>query len=389
MSVALVIRRAHGSPRDCERVAAALKAEGEPVGESLAAALRDDRWGVVLAERAGAMEGALVLRFVHAVGASPGDAPVRAFVDAVFAREDAVRDALRAAASAEIEARELASLDAPPAPVPVPVPTAPEEPLRVGDEALLRFTPGEAPAPMVTRWSGGGAFRARWRSDLAESTWSVSGCVGAEDDDGDSLRFDRDARTLREAYFTRPARVSRDTELLARIRALPTAPGALRLDPAVRAFSLPRTTIALFDVSLDVFAALCDEAGEGTLRAVSVSDALSLLFVDDRYAGWRVRDPVSLLRPMGWPDVREGDAPTRLDALLALTHDWMVIDGTTRPRPDEVSDPEEIAHMTALRGRARALASEGEPDDPTPGVAKDIGAHIHWGWGFFRVPDEG
>ena len=68
-TAALVVRRALGSPRDVARVHDALRAASLRVGVSLAAALGDDRWGVVLlAERRGEVAGALVLRWVRSVG---------------------------------------------------------------------------------------------------------------------------------------------------------------------------------------------------------------------------------------------------------------------------------------------------------------------------------
>jgi hypothetical protein len=312
---------------------------------------------------------------------------VRALVDGLWCDDGVVRAALLSAARAEAEGRELAwrSDDAPTV---VPAAVALEgsrEALRVGDEVSLAFTPGERGAAMVTRWSGATAFRARWRDDLARGAWRVEGCVGADDDDGDGLRFDPAGRALREVYLHRPAPVRADEALLTRVRALVPREGVLRLPEAVSSFVLPRARFALFDVSLDVLAAFTDAPGEGELQAVALTDALALLFLDGAYVGWRVRDPVAQARPMGWPDVQESRAPAQRDALAALVHDWMAIDATTRPRPDEVTDAEEIAHMTALRDRARSLAAQGDGSDPSAGVARDIGAHIHWSWGFFRV----
>lgn len=392
MVAPLVIRRALGTARDAERVAAALRAAGEPAGDQLSAALREDRWGIVLvAERAGVLCGTLVLRFLCAVGAGPGDAPVRALCDGLFADEPEVREALTAAACAEAEARALSWREgaAPPVVTPAvaPMPARPHRLLEIAPGVPLRFTPEADHAPMVTRWSGATAFRARRRADLGAPGWSVEGCVGADDDDGDALRFDGDDRSLREVFLRRPARCVVDDELLARLRLVDAAPGALHLPREVGAFSLPRTAVALFDVSLDVLAALTAAPGEGALFAVAVTDALALLFEGERYVGWRVTDPVSQLRPMGWPEVHEGGALTQRDALAALVHDYMVIDASPRPRPDEVTDPDDIAHMVSLRERARSLAAQGDPDDRRPGVARDIGAHVHWAWGFFRVGD--
>lgn len=390
MDAPLVIRRALGSPRDVERVATTLRGHGEPVGDHLAASLRSDRWGVVLlAERAGATQGLLVLRFLHAVGAAGDDPPVRALVDGLWCDDGVVRVALLSAARAEAEGRELA-WRADDAPTVVPAAVAPDAPtavipLRVAQDVSLAFTPGERGPRMVTRWSGATAFRARRGDDLARVAWSVDGCVGADDDDGDGLRFDPAGRALREVYLHRPTRVRADEALLSRVRALAPREGVLRLPEAVSTFTLPRARFALFDVSLDVLAAFTDAPGEGELQAVALTDALALLFLDGAYVGWRVHDPVSQARPMGWPDVQESRAPAQRDALAALVHDWMAIDATTRPRPDEVTDEEEIAHMTALRDRARTLAAQGDGSDPGAGVARDIGAHIHWSWGFFRV----
>lgn len=391
MRAPLVIRRALGAPRDTERVARALRDAGEPVGSALSAALRDDRWGVVLvAERRGEPEGVAVLRFLAPVGASPQDAPARALLDGVYADDPEVREALASAARAEAEARELPLPEAP-APAGTRAQTlAPQgetSRLALAEGVFLELVDDPASPLLETRWSGALAFRARWREDLARAGWSVEGCIGADDDEGDALRFDRATRALREVYLRQPARVLRDPDALARVRAVSTRRGRIRLADGVATFALPRTHVTLFDVSLDVLAALREDAGEGPLTAVAVTDALSLLFVDGVYAGWRVTDPIAHARPMGWPDVQSGAAPSRREALTALVHDWMVIDAGPRVRPDEVTDPEEIEHMVALRARARELAAHGEEGDPTPGVARDIGAHIHWSWGFFRVPE--
>lgn len=392
MRAPLVIRRALGAPRDTERVARALRDAGEPVGAALSAALREDRWGVVLlAERRGEVEGALVLRFLSPVGATPQDGPSRALLDGVFAADPEVREALVAAARAEAEARELPWPGDPPREAPaareLPWPESPAERLTLVDEVAVEFVPGAAAPPLATRWSGALAFRARWTEDLTRPGWTVDGCLGAVDDEGDALRFDRATRALREVYLARPTRVEGDSDALARVRAVVARAGRIRLAEGVSAFSLPPTAFALFDVSLDVIAALRPGALEGELTAVAITDALALLFVDGAYAGWRVTDPIAHARPMGWTDAQTGAAPSRRDALTALVHDWMVIDATPRARPDEVTDPEEIEHMVALRARARSLAAQGDEGDPTPGVARDIGAHIHWSWGFFRVPE--
>ena len=88
---------------------------------------------------------------------------------------------------------------------------------------------------------------------------------------------------------------------------------------------------------------------------------------------------------MGWPEAREAEAPypARADALRALLYDWMVIDASPRVAPADATSPEEVEHMAALRDRARALAEGG--DDVVSGVARDVAAHAHWSWGFYRL----
>ncbi|MDB4932522.1 MAG: hypothetical protein JWM10_5006, partial [Myxococcaceae bacterium] len=73
--------------------------------------------------------------------------------------------------------------------------------------------------------------------------------------------------------------------------------------------------------------------------------------------------------------------------LTALLYDWMCIDAGARVRPDLATDPDDIAHMVALRDRARALAESARlaGDEAVAGVAADVAAHVHWSWGFFRV----
>ncbi len=50
---------------------------------------------------------------------------------------------------------------------------------------------------------------------------------------------------------------------------------------------------------------------------------------------------------------------------------------------DEGGHPDEVEHMTGLRDRARSLAEGG--DDVVSGVARDVAAHAHWSWGFYRL----
>jgi hypothetical protein len=214
----------------------------------------------------------------------------------------------------------------------------------------------------------------------------VDGCVGCLDDDGDALRFDAETRALREVYLTRPARHRLDDALLALAASAPVASGVLRVDSAAP-FTLGPMDVALFDVSLGVFAAVRAEvsADVGPLTAVAASPHLALLFAEGVYVGWRVLDPAAHARPMGWPEAREADGvdDARAASLRALLYDWMVIDASPRVHPVDAASPDEVEHMTALRDRARALAEGG--DDVVSGVARDVAAHAHWSWGFYRL----
>ena len=408
-TAAVVVRRALGSPRDVTRAHDALREAGVPVGASLAAALGDDRWGVVLlAERRAAVVGALVLRWAPAVGDGPEAPRATAWAERCWTADDdpAVAEALHDAARSEAAARgvdAVAGLTEPGIPeaaggVERPVEAAPVEgPARtLAEGAEARVGAAAGAAETATLWSGAQAFRARWSSDRAQFQWSVDGCVGSrETDDGDALRFDATTRRLREVWLTRPSRVAFDEGVWRGAMALAAAPGSLALTRG-EGFALPAMEVAMFDLGLTGYVALRAEAfaaGADALArwsALAVTPDLALLFDEGgRWSGWRVTEPVARARPMGWPEIRE--MPLRpgapRDALTALLYDWMCIDAGARVRPDLATDPDDIAHMVSLRDRARALAESAKAagDDAVAGVAADVAAHVHWSWGFFRV----
>jgi hypothetical protein len=410
-TAALVVRRALGSARDVARAHDALRAAGVPVGAALAAALGDDRWGVVLlAERRAAVAGALVLRWLRAVGDGPEAPPTTAWVERCWSADDdpAVAEALVDAARAEAAGRGVETLAGltvegiPPVPAadrPAAVDAAAEGALvTLAEGATARVVAPSAATAMATLWSGAQAFRARWGSDRATLAWSVDGCVGSrETDDGDALRFDAATRRLRELWLTRPGRVAFDEAAWRAAMALPATTASLALAEG-DGFALPAMDVGVFDLGLTGYVALRSEAfaaGADALArwtAAAVSAEVALLFDEGgRCGGWRVLDPVARVRPMGWPDVREsplGYGPAR-DALTALLYDWMCIDAGARVRPDLATDPDDIAHMVALRDRARSLAESARlaGDEAVAGVAADVAAHVHWSWGFFRVGD--
>lgn len=259
------------------------------------------------------------------------------------------------------------------------------------DGVFARFEPAPA-EPTRTFWSGALAFRTRWSADCQSASWTTEGCIGTPGDEGDALRFDARTRKLRETYFTRPRAVRIDAERLTTLRAVEAAEGVLALSPEADVVALEPTVASLFDLALDTFVALTAPALahslDGDWKALALSPELSLLLLDERYAGWRVRAPVRLARPMGWPEVREASPSpeSHVARLTELLYDWMTIDAQEHVRPDEASDEDEIAHMVTVRDKARALATVVvEDNDPVPEVARDIAAHIHWGWGFFRI----
>ncbi len=407
--VALVVRRALGSPRDVTRAHDALRQAGAPVGASLAAALADDRWGVVLlAEQRAVVVGALVLRWVRAVGDGPDATPSVAWVERCWSADGdpAVVEALEDAARAEAEARDVAGLRGFTEPGMAPSPAPPSSPpttlavepaaLVLVDGATVRLGPDAD--PLVTLWSGAQAFRARGSRDRTLAGWSAPDTVGSREvDDGDALRFDATTRRLRECWLTRPSRVAFDEDVWRAAMALAVTPGALTLT-AGDDFALPAMEVGVFDLALSGYVALRGSdlaAGASSLAgwtAAAVSPEVALLFdAGGRWSGWRVRDPVSRARPMGWPDVREEPIPAGVprDALTALLYDWMCIDAGDRTRPDLAVDPDDIAHMVSLRGRARSLAEAAGAagDDAVAGVASDVAAQVYWSWGFFRVGD--
>jgi hypothetical protein len=446
----IIVRRALSTPRDLPAVTSLLRDAGLGTGDALAAALGTDAWGVVLvAERAGQARGVAVARFLR----DPGEAlRVRwAIVDVLHVTESErpaeVLVALVTAAESEAQAREcerfevmvdardaalVAALtvagfaqaparrvferraepheapsdeDAPepePAAEPEPQPESPIEaaPLReITTGVRVRVDARASRREVSTLWSGALAFRTRWRQDRFGVEWSVDGCIGSREGDGDAMRFDAVTRALRETYLARPARVRADEALLAHLAALEASPGELVLAPDVVEFTLDPADVALFDLALATFVGLRadwierrrDAVVSGStpgLDAVSVSRHVALLFDENAYVGWRVRDPLACVRPMGWPEAREA-APipeAHRARLAALVYDWMTVDAAPRVAPAEASDPEEVAHLVAIRERARELAEEPCAElDPTAAVARDIAAHIHWGWGFFRV----
>jgi GNAT superfamily N-acetyltransferase len=421
---ALVIRRALGSPRDVRAVHALCGEAGIPVGDALGAWLSSDESGLaLLAERGGRAEGVALVRLLRLPGGSAVDTALldavyvapdarrhgvgRALVDAARGESDA-REARRFAvieaarnevARAFLDAVELGASPAPEAQPAAPAPPAPREESRslsLTADVTVAFDASTRGPATVARWSGALAIRTRWRDDLITTGWSVEGAIGTGDDEGDTMRFDAVTGQLRETYLNRPVGLLVDDALLARVNALTPREGALSIAPSTAPFSLAVTDVALFDVSLACLAALRRDAvdrlarGEADAFAVSVGDGVSLLFVDGRYAGWRARDPIALARPMGWPEGRDPRAlrDDEREALTSLVYDWMVIDASPRIEPVDATDPDEIAHMTTLRERARALseaAGERDERDPVAGVARDIAAQILWGWGFYKV----
>jgi hypothetical protein len=445
----IIVRRALSTPRDLRAVASLLRDAGAGTGESLAAALNTDAWGVVLvAERAGQARGVAVARFLRDPGeslrartaivdvlhATESERPAEVLVALVTAaeseaqarecerfevmidaRDSALVTALTVAGFAQTSTRRVferrtEAHETPDDDTPDPEPNAEPEarqseppagnaPVReivAGVRVLL--DPRAARREISTLWNGALAFRTRWREDRFGNEWSVDGCIGSREGDGDAMRFEAVTRVLRETYFARPARVRADEELLARIAALEPAPGGLVLAPDAVEFTLEPMDVALFDLALATFAGLRADwierrrdaviAGAAPgLDARSISRHVALLFEDGACVGWRVRDPLACVRPMGWPEAREAAIPEAHRArLAALVYDWMTVDAAPRVAPAEASDPEEIAHLVAIRERARELAEEPCAElDPTAEVARDIAAHIHWGWGFFRV----
>lgn len=266
----------------------------------------------------------------------------------------------------------------------------------LGPGTVVEVVPGDAPEPSRGLWSGAQALRTRWARDLTDWAWSVEGLISTEDCGREALRFDPATGALREAFFPRPSGLLREDGLLQAIATAERVPGSLRLATRVRGEALTPCTTALFPLDLGLLAAVTDEVARApeppTLTCVAVATGVDLLVLEGRWAGWRAVDPVRLLRPMGWPELREPEGPEEplRRALVDLVYDYMTLDAGPRPRPDEVSDPEEIAHLVSFRERARALADTAVPaGDPTPGVARDIAAQIHWGWGFFRVAEPG
>jgi hypothetical protein len=262
----------------------------------------------------------------------------------------------------------------------------------------VRFERNVVAPASITLWSGALAFRTRWQEDRFSPTWTLDGLVGASlDDEGDALRFDRTSRVLRESWLSRPSKHLVDDALLARLASLPLEAGCIVLSTQTEVFSLPRTDVALFDLNLDPFVALYSSAAARlrrpdapTARALAIAPGCALLFIDDVLAGWRIDAPTRHVRPMGWPETRNPIEvpPPRRAALTALLYDWMVIDGAPRVAPSDTNDPDDYDHLTALRARARSLADSPCDDrDPSAEVARDIAAHTHWSWGFYKLGD--
>ena len=401
----LIVRRALGAPRDLRAVLDLLRAAGEPVGDSPSRWLSAEVDGLaLLAERRGEPLGLAVVRGLRPVGASAGDAPSVAVLATLYALDDDARGALVEAASAEAEARGVEALHrlrpvatddaaevAPPAESDPVYDDRSGEDFTLAEGVVLRLRTKATPRPSVTLWSGAVDFRTRWQSDRAGAAWNVEGCVGSVDvEASDALRFDARTLELRESLLRRPKRRRVDPELLAALSATPVEPGALHLASG-EGFTLPPMDVALYDTELGCFVALREgyaERDARSPRAIPLSEHAALIVDDGALVGWRVTEPLAHARAMGWPESRDPSAVSdaRRAALARVLYDWMTIDAGAVVRPDEASDPEEIAHMVALRARARELAdvAPGAADDAAD-IARDIAAHIHWGWGFFRV----
>ncbi len=242
----------------------------------------------------------------------------------------------------------------------------------------------------VTRWVGAVGFR------VSAAPAARAPVVESRDDGGDSLRFDGATRVLREVYLTRPRALAMDSERLEALRSAPEVEGTMVLCEGASGFALPPTERALYDISLDLYAAVVgtwiDEAPIGVLVAVPASEHLAFLFSEGRYVGWRVRAPMDVVCPMEYPPERpvEVAGEEHRGRLAALLYDWMTIDGQSVVRPDLVDDSDEVAHMVGVRARARALAecAPASAHDVTAAVAREVAAQVHWAWGFFRVGEE-
>lgn len=241
----------------------------------------------------------------------------------------------------------------------------------------------------ATRWVVTAGFQTQPVGGRARGTTAVE----SRDEGGDTLRFDANSRVLSDAFVTRPRSVASDPAPLAAVRDAKELPGSLVLLEGASGFAVEPTSLALYDTTLDCFAAVTSHWGEDPERsppeAAMVSEHMALLFAGGRYVGWRVRWPLDVVCPMSWPfesPVEVADGPRR-DLLGVLLYDWMTIDAQSVVRPDLVDDPEDIAHMVGLRHRARALAGQWPESrwDVIPSVARDVAAQVHWAWGFFRV----
>lgn len=409
----MIVRRAVGAARDVTTVTQRLSALGEPVGDQLTRWLNDETTGfVLLAERRGVTLGMMVVRALCEVGASETAAPAVAMVTALDAEDEDVREALVTAGETELEARGLRLAHA------VEVKKETEERLdgsvsersatefiesnfTIEDGAVVCLRTINGMHDTVTLWSGGMDFRVRWQSDRRGSEWTVEGCVGTRDtgdrEGTDTLHFDRGTGELREVILRRPRERRVSAEVLGALERLPVREGSLWWRSG-DGFTLTSMQLGLYDTDLAVFIALRDEdtlssletqrVTEREMCAVALSREVALFLHGDRVIGWRVRDPVSWLRAMGWPESRDPRelSAARREKLTAVIYDWMTIDAGGVVRPDEAQCEEEIEHMVALRERARALSDvPSEARDDAAEVARDIAAHIHWSWGFFRV----
>ncbi|MBL8604126.1 MAG: hypothetical protein JNK72_19515 [Myxococcales bacterium] len=428
-SLPLIVRRCLGSARDLSRLEPRFRAAGWAVGPQLGQALRDDRQGVLLlAERRGVLEGWVAVRWFAPFGAAADAAPAVALIERVEVVEgagDEVAQALYEAAIAEAAAREIAQW------VTAAVPSAAAQ--TAGEAAGAARAPREAPsgereaqAPeaharfafaltegvtlaledtppreIVTLWSGAQAIRTRWRSDLTNGPeWNHPDTIGSADTGHDVLRFDPASGALRETWFARPRVLRHDPALVEATRNAAPVAGTLVWVERGPEFEPPLTRECLFSSDLSLAAgftgAFLDGLGEGpalpSLGAVAVSESVAILVSDGVYVGWRALDPLLAVRPMGWPELRQSEGPRRehREALAALVLQWITLDARGVVRPDETEDAAALRDMRKVRDEARRLAAletSLSPNDPLPGVARDIAADVHWRWGFFRVAE--
>jgi hypothetical protein len=189
-----------------------------------------------------------------------------------------------------------------------------------------------------------------WRASEGYGT-HLAGTIGSSYDSGDELRFDRQDRLLRSVLVTMPdqnAEEASEREWLDVER----HSGLLMLCSEA-GFCLNPVDTRWFDESGKALVCLAEHAksGRGARLRVSIARDFDLVFLDGRYCGWILLDPVSHLVPsqIGADDTT---APAS-SRVVALIREYLTI--VADPNIEKMNDHDEglLNALLVLRRRTQ------------------------------------